>query len=325
MGVKSIWLSFLAFLVFIIVIIGGYTRLSHSGLSIVEWKPITGVFYPSDDQAWEKEFALYKNSPEFKKVNFMMQLEEFKKIFFVEYFHRMIGRLIGLVFLLPMLYFLFTRNYTIGEMKFYLCLGSLILFQGLMGWLMVKSGLYSDPYVSQYRLAAHLILACLILSLLVWEISPGESNFSSHGIFTYLLLLLQIFSGALVAGLHAGLIYNSFPLMDGKIIADGAMSLKPIWKNFFENVILVQFSHRVLAIINFINLLAYCYKLFILEKKKKTALWLCVLVTSQLLIGIFTLLMQVPLALGLLHQVVAVILLMSVIISLKRDMRMYSV
>lgn len=325
MNSKVIWLSSCAFLVYLIILIGGYTRLSHSGLSIVEWKPITGIMPPLDEISWQSEFNLYKQSPEYQKINFNMSLNEFKKIFFVEYFHRIIGRLIGILFILPFFYFIYKKQLTKEESKYYFIIALLIGLQGLVGWLMVKSGLINDPYVSQYRLATHLIIACLIFTLLIWKIVPGKSRSSIYGYFSYSLLLLQIFSGGLVAGLHAGLIYNSFPLMDGEILPSGAFSQLPIWRNFFENVTLVQFTHRMLGFINFINLIAYSFKLSKLEKLNKKAALIVCLVTLQLLLGIFTLLYSVPMSLALLHQAFAVILLMSVIISLKSNGNLYHV
>lgn len=325
MNSKIIWLSVCAFLVFLIILVGGYTRLSHSGLSIVEWKPITGVLPPLDYFSWQDEFNLYKESPEFQKINFNMTLDEFKKIFFVEYLHRMLGRLIGILFILPFFYFIYKKQFTHSEIKYYSSIGLLIGLQGLIGWLMVKSGLINNPYVSQYRLATHLIMACIILTLLVWKIAPGENRHSSYSYFSYMLLLLQIFSGALVAGLHAGLIYNSFPLMDGEIIPKGAFSDLPIWKNFFENIALVQFTHRTLGIINFINLIIYSWTLFRNEKMRNKAIFIICLVSIQLFLGIFTLLYNVPIILALLHQAFAIILLTSVILSLKLNKDIYGV
>jgi cytochrome c oxidase assembly protein subunit 15 len=314
-----LWLSICAILVYLIIIVGGYTRLTHSGLSIVEWKPISGIIPPLNHMAWEAEFAQYKLSPEYQKVNLGIKLYEFKQIFFVEYIHRILGRLIGVVFLLPFIYFALTKKLQLKEIKYFLYIALLIAFQGFIGWFMVKSGLIDQPNVSQYRLAIHLIIACIILSLLAWKIFPGASLHSKYGYFSYGLLLLQIASGAFVAGLKAGLIYNSFPLMDGQLIPQGLFIMKPWYLNIFENITMVQFIHRSLGIINFVNILAYCFKIFKLKELQKIAIALSCLIIIQLILGILTLILQVPLALALMHQAVAIALMITMIASLKRN------
>ncbi len=316
---KSIilWLCLSALLVFAIIIVGGYTRLSHSGLSIVEWKPITGIIPPLTADAWQVEFSQYQQSPEYKQVNIGMKLEEFKQIFLVEYIHRILGRLIGLVFFLPFIYFSLSKKITRQEVKYYTVIAFLIGLQGAIGWLMVKSGLVDRPNVSQYRLALHLMMACIILSLLVWKIFPGCLRKSKYAYFSFILLFLQVASGAFVAGLHAGLVYNSFPLMDGQIIPEGLLMMKPWYLNIFENITMVQFIHRILAMINFINLLAYSYKIFKLKNLKPLAVLLVSFVTIQVILGILTLILQVPLPLALFHQAMAIILLITMIVSLK--------
>lgn len=311
------WLFTCALLVYAIIIVGGYTRLTHSGLSIVEWKPISGIIPPIGLKDWQLEFSQYQQSPEYQKINMGMTLDEFKKIFLIEYVHRILGRLIGIVFLFPFLYFAITKKISKKEIKYFSLISLLIALQGAVGWIMVKSGLIDQPNVSQYKLALHLIMACIILSLLVWKITPGKFLKSKHGCFSYILLLLQIASGAFVAGLHAGLVYNTFPLMDGQLIPAGLFTMKPWYLNVFENITMVQFIHRSLGIINFVNLLAYCYKIFKLEGLQKIAVILSGFIIIQLTLGILTLIYQAPLFLSLMHQGVAIILLITIITSLK--------
>lgn len=311
-----VWLIICAILVYAMIIIGGYTRLTHSGLSIVEWKPISGIIPPLTENSWLEEFEQYKLSPEFQIINTTMDILSFKQIFWVEYIHRLLGRITGLAFLLPFLYFY--RRLSSVQIRQFTIILLLMGAQGAIGWFMVKSGLSSDPNVSQYRLALHLITACLILCLLVWQIVPGKATSSKYAYFSLFLLLLQITSGAFVAGLKAGLVYNSFPFMDGDLIPKGLLLMKPSYLNIFENITMVQFIHRLLGVINFINLLAYSFKIFNLDAKKN-AIFLAVLITIQLLLGIFTLLLQVPLFLALLHQAVAILLLITMVTLLKED------
>lgn len=313
----NIWLKTCIVLVFSIIILGGYTRLTHSGLSIVEWKPISGTIPPISDQAWEQEFSLYKESPEYKKVNFGMNIEEFKKIFIVEYLHRLLGRITGLCFILPFFFLLFKKALTKKEILFFSFTSALIILQGIIGWLMVKSGLINQPAVSQYRLALHLIMAAIIISTLTWKLTPGTLRHSFYAYISLILLLIQIFSGALVAGLRAGLIYNTFPLMDGNLIPDHLFMLDPWYLNFFENIITVQFMHRALGVVNVINILAYSFKIFNLERFKKVAIYLACFIIIQLALGISTLIFQVPMIIALLHQALAIILLIIMVISLK--------
>lgn len=316
----NIWLCICALLVFSIIMLGGYTRLTHSGLSIVEWKPISGVIPPLNQYDWEKEFTQYKESPEYKKVNFGMELSEFKKIFLIEYLHRVLGRITGMAFLIPFLYFLLKKKLSTKDSLYYFSISCLIAMQGTIGWLMVKSGLIDKPNVSQYRLALHLFMACIILIFLIWKIIPGNSRRSKYANVSLALLLLQIVSGAFVSGLHAGLTYNTFPLMDGQIIPYGLFKMSPWYINIFENITTVQFIHRVLGIINIINLLAYSFKILNLKELKKIAICLSSFVTIQFFLGISTLILQVPLLLGMLHQTMAIILLITMVISLK-DLR----
>ena len=323
-----IWLLTCVLLVYAMVLLGGYTRLSHSGLSIVQWNPISGIIPPLGEENWQAEFSQYQQSPEFKQVNHNMQLN----------FHRVLGRITGLVFFLPFLYFAIRGFFTNKETRYFAAIGALIALQGGVGWFMVKSGLVDQPNVSQYRLALHLLMACIVLMMLAWKIIPvkknifemlqslnfrasSQSSMVRYGCFSLVLLLLQIASGAFVAGLHAGLVYNSFPLMDGKLIPEGLWQIKPCYLNIFENIITVQFIHRLLAIINMLNILAYCYKILNLKINRKIAMLLASLVLLQFALGILTLLLQVPLIMGLLHQTIAIILLITMLASLKQLIR----
>ena len=313
-----IWLITCILLVYAMIILGGYTRLSHSGLSIVEWKPISGIIPPLNLADWQAEFSLYKQSPEYIKINHHISLCEFKQIFLVEYLHRVLGRIIGLMFFLPFLYFFLSKQIDKKETQYFSWIAILIALQGLIGWLMVKSGLIDQPNVSQYRLALHLVMACIILILLVWKIIPGKPSSSKYAYFSLFLLMLQIISGAFVAGLKAGMVYNSFPLMNGKFIPDGLMLMNPWYLNIFENIEMVQFIHRYLAMINLINLLAYCYKIFNLNYNKKIAILLATILSLQFTLGILTLCLQAPLILALLHQALAIILMITIVASLKQ-------
>lgn len=316
---KSIflWLLLCIFLVYSMIIIGGYTRLSHSGLSIVEWSPVSGTIPPLSEDSWNIEFSKYKQSPEFQKVNYSISLNEFKEIFLVEYFHRLLGRILGLVFIVPLLYFILSKTITFYESRYYIFVGLLIGLQGLVGWLMVKSGLIDQPNVSQYRLALHLSLASILLILLVVKIADIKFISNRYGCFSLVLLLLQIISGAFVAGLHAGLTYNTFPLMDGELIPSGLWLMKPWYVNIFENITMVQFLHRILGVINFINISFYAYVIY--SKASKIAILLFSIVGIQFILGVLTLLLQVPLKFALLHQGVAMLLLISIVFSLKKE------
>jgi heme a synthase len=313
----SLWVLSCMVLIYAIISIGGYTRLSNAGLSIVEWAPISGTIPPLTDSAWDLEFSKYQQSPEYQKINYGMKTEEFKRIFLVEYAHRLLGRVLGIIFLLPFIYFIFTKKFERKDIKYFSIVLGLIALQGAIGWFMVKSGLVDNPHVSQYRLALHLIMACIILIMLAWKVIPGEGSKSKYGYFSLALLLLQIISGAFVAGLKAGLVYNSFPLMDGQLIPDGLFMMQPWYLNIFENITMVQFIHRVLGIANFINLLIYCYRTFHLDQTKKIAILLASIIVLQFALGIFTLILQAPLILALLHQALAIILMITMVSSLK--------
>ena len=318
----GIWLWLVALLVLVMVGVGGATRLTGSGLSITEWRPIMGAIPPLSDADWADAFAKYKQIPQYVEVNKGMRLAEFKSIFWWEWGHRLLGRLIGLVFTLPLAWFWWRGAITprLGrQLLGLLALGGL---QGAMGWYMVMSGLTERVTVSQYRLAAHLGLAIVIFGWLVWialGLTPQHRrgirldtlNASQHRMAAWLpaLVLVQILLGALVAGLKAGLTYNTWPLMDGKLVPDGLLMLSPWYANPFENLTMVQFNHRVTA---YVVLAATAWHAWVLQRiadgyVSGSAWALFAAVLGQAALGIWTLLAVVPLPLGIAHQTGAVI------------------
>ncbi len=326
------WLLFGAFLVICMVILGGYTRLSHSGLSMVTWKPITGVIPPLNASEWEAEFERYKGSPEYIKRNYNFTIEEFKKIYWPEFFHRLLGRLVGLVFLLPFLFFLVTKKIKerrlITDLIVIFLLGGL---QGLVGWYMVKSGLVEDPNVSHYRLAIHLSLALILYSFILWVYLKNNHGENRGGGDSKMLLstmrmllaftVVQIIYGAFVAGLKAGLYYPTWPMMGSHLLppeAGVAVAQEGI-SSFFETASLVQFMHRWIAAFIFgISIWLYykSRKLTLFDIHKKIIAAVLMLVGIQFTLGVLTLLYHVPLALALLHQIVGVAFLSTIILGL---------
>ena len=325
------WLFSGCALIFIMVVVGGITRLTHSGLSIPDYKLISGIIPPINDQQWQEAFELYKQYPEYQKLNSNISLTEFKGIFFWEWLHRVIGRAIGLVFIIPFLYFLITRQLdksTIKKTIILLILGS---FQGFLGWYMVKSGLVDKPDVNHYRLAAHLTTAFVTFAFTLWvaldlifpikqTINKTYRNLIRIGLA---ILFIQIIYGAFVAGLDAGFIHNNWPMMnEGKFMHETVLIEKtPLYKNFIEGRSGVQFVHRILAfIVVFSVLIIYIngkkiavsnYQLYGLKS-------LLILVGVQSLLGVLAILLQVPLWLGIAHQIGAFLLLSSMIFTLHR-------
>lgn len=322
-----IWLLTGCVLIYIMVVIGGITRLTHSGLSMVEWNPIIGSLPPITDAAWQIPFEKYKQSPEYQIINNQFTLEEFKSIYWWEYIHRLIGRTIGVVFLIPFFYFLVKKKFDkalLKKMYVLLLLGAL---QGVLGWFMVKSGLQKEPHVSHYRLAAHLISAFTVFGFTFWYaldlLYPKvlEENIVSQNIkkwskLMFVAIVLQIIYGAFVAGLKAGLFYNTYPMMGNSYMPETVTSFDPFWKNFLENPSGVQFLHRNIAIIVAVLVL------FVWRKIRKTELnklqkgsadFMLAIVAIQFLLGIITLLYQVPVILGVLHQTGAFFLFASVL------------
>lgn len=318
------WLLVCLFLIFAMVILGGVTRLTDSGLSMVNWRPIHGIIPPMNQQEWQQEFSNYQQSPEFQKINRDMDVDSFKSIFWFEYSHRLLGRLIGLVFLIPFLYFWWRRQIRPGltpKLIIMFCLGGL---QGLLGWYMVKSGLVNNPHVSQYRLTAHLMSAILIYGYILWTIlnlssekpylalaASGSRGWRIWSLALTSLLLVTIISGGFVAGLDAGLIYNTFPKMGGEWIPEGISALSPWYQNLFENKVTVQFDHRLLAIVTGVMLVVWYIRgrsRFDSNAISRSFKLIGMMIIIQLLLGISTLLLQVPVWLGALHQAGALVL-----------------
>src|SRR5579871_83169 len=323
----GVWLMCVAALVFAMVLVGGATRLTESGLSIVEWKPVTGVIPPLGEADWQAEFAKYKAIPQYERLNRGMSLDEFKTIYWWEWSHRLLGRVIGALFLLPFLWFLWRRSFdrrTGFALAGIFALGAV---QGAVGWWMVASGLAERVSVSQYRLAFHLTLACMIYVALLWAADrawfasnapspycmvPRRLRWSAGALLA--LVIVQIYLGALVAGLHAGLIYNTWPLIDGSLIPSAANLFfdYPLWRNFFENALTVQFDHRMVAYGLCAFALVHAADAYCLAPGKplaKSAGFVAAAVLAQAAIGITTLLAGAPIALALLHQAVALVVL----------------
>ena len=317
--VVGYWLLIMCAMVLVMVILGGVTRLTHSGLSIVIWEPITGWLPPLTIDEWQHVFLLYKETPEFKKINYDMGLDDFKSIFWLEYLHRLWGRIIGITFLLPFFYFLlrgWISRSLASKLIFIFMLG---MAQGVLGWFMVQSGLSDRPDVSQYRLTAHLAVAIILYAYLFW-IALGElydqtmeksiisPNLRRLAVANFLWLFFTMLAGGLVAGLDAGFTYNTFPLMDGKLIPDGLFENSPVYINFFENIITVQFAHRLMAIVSVVLVVSLWWRACKEMTSIPTLLPFHVLVTLVLLqfvLGVMTLLFVVPTHLAALHQVTA--------------------
>ncbi|HLH95288.1 MAG TPA: COX15/CtaA family protein [Xanthobacteraceae bacterium] len=316
-----VWLWAVAALVFAMVVVGGATRLTESGLSITEWHPVTGVLPPLSAAAWQELFDKYKAIPQYQALNAGMSLGAFKAIFWWEWTHRLLGRVIGAVFFLPFLWFLLRGEITRQlRPRLWLIFG-LGAFQGAVGWWMVASGLTERIEVSPYRLAFHLTLAATIFVALVWtaqeqvprSAEPSPPRLRSSAVLLLALVLGQIYLGALVAGLRAGRIDNTWPLMEGRFVPPSAQLFfnEPWWRNFFENPLTVQFDHRMLAYC--IAALALLHAIDAARSGARTArrgaLVLAGAVLLQASLGIFTLLEQAPLALALMHQAMAMIVL----------------
>jgi len=311
-----LWLYAIAVMIVAMVVVGGATRLTESGLSITEWQPIHGAIPPLNAAEWEEEFAKYRQIPQYEILNKGMTLAEFKTIFWWEWAHRLLGRLIGVAFFVPLVFFWATGRIGRGLMAPLVALFVLGGLQGAVGWWMVASGLTERTDVSQYRLAIHLTFACVILAYVVWVargLSPRpvvRAGGASRAVASLIigLVFVQIFLGGLVAGLNAGMTFNTWPLMDGAIVPSGLLVQEPVWRNLFENVATVQFDHRVVGYLLFVVALLHALQARESGHGRSAAL-LAALVTLQAGIGIATLLMVVPLHLALTHQLGAVIVL----------------
>lgn len=320
----AVWLLVCCALVFAMVVVGGVTRLTHSGLSMVEWKPIVGTLPPLSQADWDDVFGKYKLTPEYQKINSGMSLDEFKGIFWWEYFHRLLGRLIGLAFFVPFLYFLVRKRI---DRRLGVKLAGIFMLggmQGMMGWYMVQSGLVDNPHVSQYRLTAHLGLAFIIYAAMLWValgiLSPADAfryrDSRGRSLLRFsagisLLIFIMVLSGGFVAGIRAGLAYNTFPLMNGHVIPPEIFLLEPWYLNFFQNMATVQFDHRLIAWI-----LAILVPVFWFQSRRATlpdstrlaCNLLLLMLIVQITLGISTLLLVVPIHLAAAHQAGAVLL-----------------
>ncbi len=325
----AIWLFTVAGFVMLMVLIGGLTRLTDSGLSITEWAPIRGALPPFTHADWLVEFEKYKQIPEYQLVNLGMSLAEFKFIYWWEWGHRFLGRIVGLVFFIPFVVFLLQKKITRAQLLPLLGLFALGGLQGFMGWYMVASGLTERVDVSQYRLAMHLGLALIIfacslwLALSYWRGNAGQGSFARHSkwaAFIVFAVLMQSLMGALVAGIDAGKTYTDWPLMDGDFIPSGLFAQQPFWLNFFENHLTVQFDHRMIAYALSGLIGWHIYR--VLRAKpdeikgdaaalsaKLSAKWLGGALALQIVLGISALMLAVPIWLGAAHQLGAVALL----------------
>lgn len=313
------WLLICCALVFVMVVLGGVTRLTGSGLSMVDWRPISGVLPPMSDEGWRKVFEMYQQTPEFQKENSQMNVDDFKGIFWLEYLHRLLGRTIGIIFLVPFLVFAWRGYIRWREGPKYALMFVLGGMQGVLGWYMVKSGLVDRPEVSQYRLTAHLIAAFLIYANMLWvawSLLFPASDETAHawyrrslGILT--LVTITIISGGFVAGLKAGKIYNTFPKMGEYWIPPDLFALDPWWRNLFDNLSTVQFDHRLLAITTFVLIVVFWSGIRKQELPRRIGKSVNALLHTavlQVILGISTLLFVVPIFLAATHQAVAMLL-----------------
>ena len=319
------WLFGIAVLCFAIAVVGAITRLTESGLSMVEWKPLLQDIPPLTEAQWQAVFGKYQLSPQYLQVTHGMSLAEFQGIFWWEWTHRLIAQLIGVAFAVPFLWFLIRRQLPRRLVPYLVGLFVLGGLQGLLGWAMVASGLVDRPSVSHYRLAAHLSMDLTIYALTLWTaffvtrpkstaLTPAEhqSILQKHAALGLAALAITIVWGAFTAGLRAGLVYNTFPMMGGNFAPPDLLAMHPWWSNFFENHGAVQFTHRMLAMTTGLILIALALRLrapAVAPELRKTATWLFVIVLAQIGLGIETVINQVPVWLGALHQANAILLL----------------
>lgn len=327
----GLWLLICCALIFSMVVLGGVTRLTGSGLSMVEWDPIMGIVPPLTETQWEDVYDKYKQSPEYQQVNLGMELAGFKRIFLYEYAHRVLGRLIGMVFFIPFVFFALARKISWPLMPKLVVMFVLGGLQGLLGWYMVKSGLVDNPHVSQYRLTAHLAAAVVIYAYMFWvaldlldferQSRPGGRS-SPLRPFAWVsagLIFLTILSGGFVAGTKAGQAYNTFPLMNGKWIPDGLLALDPAYRNLFENITTVQFDHRLLATLALVGVVVFWWTAMrtpMVQAARLAVHLLFAMALIQVALGISTLLLHVPVSLASAHQAGALVLLTLVLYAL---------
>ena len=324
------WLAWWAFLVFLVVIVGGATRLTESGLSITEWKPVTGVVPPLTEAKWTEEFSKYQRIPQYERMNPDMTLRAFKVIYLWEFVHRLVARLVGAAYLIPLLWFAARRRIPPEFLPVLVGILGLLAMQGAMGWWMVSSGLSVRTEVSQYRLAAHLSLALVLYAITVWTAASlldggrrraagtllGGRTRRLFGALTA-LLFVTAGTGALVAGLRAGKVYNSFPLMGDGLVPPGYFQFSPWWLNLFENHGAVQFNHRLLATLTFVAVCATWFALRTTADARFARRLHLMLGAAglQFALGVITLLLAVPISLGVAHQGGAVVLLTAVLLA----------
>ena len=309
----AMWLVFCSAVVLGMIILGGATRLTHSGLSMVEWKPLIGIIPPLSEAQWITVFEKYKQFPEYQKVNLGMDLDGFKSIFMYEYLHRVLGRLIGIFFFVPFVYFAVKGRIKAGLMPKLVVMFFLGGLQGLLGWYMVKSGLVNDPHVSQYRLTAHLGAAVLIYGYMLWvafgllwpgagKHDQGTARVARWSLVLLALIYLMILSGGLVAGTRAGFAYSTWPLMGSSFIPSG---LYANWLSMFEDITTIQFNHRMFAYLLLILVSSFCwlvYKAKVSSQSSLAVLLLMLALLIQVVLGISTLLLHVPVAVAVAHQ-----------------------
>ena len=333
-GAVRVWLLCVAAMIFLTLVIGGATRLTESGLSITEWKPVTGVLPPLSQNDWQAEFEKYQAIPQYKKLNRGMSLDGFKVIYAWEWSHRLLARTTGFVFLLPFLFFLW-RGWIPPRLKLRLWTiftGGAAL--GAVGWWMVSSGLSGNmTSVSQYRLGFHLTLACAIFAAVLWTaqkltqdgLTPqppraAPKRLRIGALVIAVLVLLQIYLGALVAGLDAGLVFNTWPLIDGAMMPDAGRLwfVQPVWRNLFENRLTVQFEHRMIAYALWLAVMVHANDAWRMQREFRGAFILAGLVTAQAVLGVVTLLQQAPIALALAHQMLAILVLTVAVLHAER-------
>ena len=318
----SLWLRIMCLGIIAMIFIGGLTRLTESGLSITEWNVVSGVIPPLDSISWNEEFDKYKQSPEYIKHNMGMSLSEFKSIYMLEFIHRLAGRVVSILYVIPLMIFL-GKGYIRGRQSaIYIVALLLLATQGVMGWYMVKSGLVSNPYVSHYRLAAHLMFAVFLYMILFWQLMKNSFDImlipidtpvckvKFWSLLSIVLLLIQMMLGAFVAGLNAGLVYNSFPLMGDNFVPHEISNISLSIK-FFSEPVFVQFIHRMMAYLLFSVICIFSYYGLSLGNSRfsRVVIYVILALIFQMLIGILTLLYDVPISLALLHQFGAVLLL----------------
>ena len=314
----EIWLYSMFILVFLIVAVGGLTRLTDSGLSITEWELFKGILPPLTDSKWLFYFDEYKKIPEYVEINYNMTLSEFKVIYYWEYGHRILARLIGLFSIIPMIYLFFKFKKERKNIFKYSVIFILICVQGFVGWFMVSSGLIENTDVSHYRLALHLSLALTILSIIFWfimetiKISPFKKKFNNSFLnFFFILIILQIVLGAFLAGMDGGLIYNSWPDMNGNFLPNDISNIDLFLYSSLDNPSVVQFYHRFTAYLLFISLLFLNYYTYIAKINFKPVLILNIAIFVQIVLGIVTLITGVKITYASLHQLGSIFVLTS--------------